>query len=237
MEVIARYSQHTLLDRNLNIWPSLVHHYRPSKAIIVEGGFSGTSEFLTFLYSALKLKPALFIAFQSLRPSQSDSVASIRNRVSPSLCLAETVSDSIIHLHNADVGNSGSFISISNSINNTFTTDNSDFSEFSSFDINSKPNIATNTSHEPEQMENNDRTLKELATPDLEPAQSYELKSRLIYLLPKFHGLAGEDPHKHLKEFHVICSTMRLHGILEDYIKMKAFPFSLDEATNDWLYL
>ncbi|RDX73603.1 hypothetical protein CR513_46766, partial [Mucuna pruriens] len=73
----------------------------------------------------------------------------------------------------------------------------------------------------PGQMENNDRTLKELATPDvvyqlwciqypqLEPAQTYELKFGLIHLLPKFHSLAGEDPHKHLKEFHVVCSTMR----------------------------
>ncbi|RDY07925.1 hypothetical protein CR513_07900, partial [Mucuna pruriens] len=71
-------------------------------------------------------------------------------------------------------------------------------------------------------MENQDRTLKERATPDvvyqpwcieypqLEPAQSYELKS-------------GEDPHKHLKEFHMVCSTMRPQGIPEDYIKMKAF--------------
>ncbi|RDX73090.1 hypothetical protein CR513_47348, partial [Mucuna pruriens] len=45
----------------------------------------------------------------------------------------------------------------------------------------------------------------------------------------KFHGLASEDPHKHLKEFHV--------GILEDHIKMKALPFSLDGAAKDWLYL
>ncbi|RDX98906.1 hypothetical protein CR513_18121, partial [Mucuna pruriens] len=85
------------------------------------------------------------------------------------------------------------------------------------------------------------RTLKELATPDvvyqpwciqypqLEPAQTYELKSGLIHLLPKFHGLAGEDPHRHLKEFHM--------GIPEDYIKMKTFPFSLDRAAKDWLYL
>ncbi|RDY01997.1 hypothetical protein CR513_14600, partial [Mucuna pruriens] len=63
-------------------------------------------------------------------------------------------------------------------------------------------------------MADNNRTLKELAThdimcqpwciryPEFEQAQSYELKSRLIHLLPKFHGLAGEDPHKHLKEFH-----------------------------------
>ncbi|RDX76166.1 hypothetical protein CR513_43870, partial [Mucuna pruriens] len=108
---------------------------------------------------------------------------------------------------------------------------------------------SSNIFAEPEQMENNDRTLKELATPDvvyqpwciqypqLEPAQTYELKSGLIHLLPKFHGLAGEDPHKHLKEFHVVCSTMRPQGISADYIKMKAFPFSLDGAAKEWLYL
>ncbi|RDX98203.1 hypothetical protein CR513_18912, partial [Mucuna pruriens] len=79
----------------------------------------------------------------------------------------------------------------------------------------------TSTNSFAEQMENNERTLKELATPDvvyqpwciqypqLEPAQTYELKYGLIHLLPKCHGLAGEDPHKHLKEFHVVCSTMR----------------------------
>ncbi|RDX63144.1 hypothetical protein CR513_58461, partial [Mucuna pruriens] len=60
-------------------------------------------------------------------------------------------------------------------------------------------------------MENNDRTLKELATPDV------------------FHGLAREDPHEHLKEFHV--------GILEDHIKIKVFPLALDGAAKDWLYL
>ncbi|RDX83135.1 hypothetical protein CR513_35980, partial [Mucuna pruriens] len=97
------------------------------------------------------------------------------------------------------------------------------------------------------QMENNGRTLKELATadvvyqpwciqyPQLEPAQTYELKYGLIHLLPKFHGLVGEDPHKHLKEFHMVCSTMKPQGILEDYIKMKAFPFSLKGAAKDWI--
>ncbi|RDY10861.1 hypothetical protein CR513_04533, partial [Mucuna pruriens] len=56
-------------------------------------------------------------------------------------------------------------------------------------------------------MDNNDKILKELATPDV----IYHLKSRLIHLLPKFHSLASEDSHKHLKEFHVVCSTMRPH--------------------------
>ncbi|RDY13897.1 hypothetical protein CR513_01109, partial [Mucuna pruriens] len=105
--------------------------------------------------------------------------------------------------------------------------------------------LSTNALVSSSNMENNDRTLKELATPDvvyqpwciqysqLEPAQTHKLKSGLIHLLPKFHGLVGEDSHKHLKEFHVVFSTMRLQGILEDYIKMKAFPFSLDGAAKD----
>ncbi|RDY12053.1 hypothetical protein CR513_03204, partial [Mucuna pruriens] len=86
--------------------------------------------------------------------------------------------------------------SIWNSKNSNFTTDKSISVEY----------------QEAGSMENNDRTLKELATPDV------------------FHGLADEDPHKHLKEFHVVW-------IPEDHIKVKAFPFSLDGAAKDWLYL
>ncbi|RDY02898.1 hypothetical protein CR513_13590, partial [Mucuna pruriens] len=99
---------------------------------------------------------------------------------------------------------------------------------------------STNNFAEPEQKKNNDRTLKELATPNvypqLEPTEPYKLKYGIIHLLPKFFGLGGEDPHKHLKEFHVVCSKMRPQGIPKDYIKMKAFPFSLDGAAKDWLY-
>jgi len=63
-----------------------------------------------------------------------------------------------------------------------------------------------------------------------------ELKSGLIHLLPKFHGLVGEDPHQHLKEFHIVCTTMRPSRVPEEHIKLKAFPFSLQDATKDWLY-
>ncbi|RDX89981.1 hypothetical protein CR513_28205, partial [Mucuna pruriens] len=119
---------------------------------------------------------------------------------------------------NIVVSNSSNFVSSSD--NNSLVTNNSDSVEYK----------ITNNFEESDQIENNDRTMKELATPDvvyqpwciqypqLEPAQTYELKSGLIHLLPKFHGLVGEDPHKHLK------------GIPEDYIKMKAFPFPLDGA-------
>ncbi|RDX83796.1 hypothetical protein CR513_35255, partial [Mucuna pruriens] len=105
-----------------------------------------------------------------------------------------------------------------NVVNTSSSSDSTINSNLSSFDtLVASSNILVELG----QMENNDRTLKELATPDvvyqpwciqypqLEPAQTYELKSGLIHLLPKFHGLAREDPHKHLKEFHVVCSTMR----------------------------
>ncbi|RDY09789.1 hypothetical protein CR513_05802, partial [Mucuna pruriens] len=96
---------------------------------------------------------------------------------------------------NIVVSNNSNYVSSS-------VTNNSGFVEYSS------------TNSFVEQMENNERTLKELAIPNveyqpwciqypqLEPAQTYELKFGLIHLLPKFHGLVGEDPHKHLKELH-----------------------------------
>ena len=71
----------------------------------------------------------------------------------------------------------------------------------------------------------NNRTLKELATPDLDQQPlciqypnlevALELKSGLIHLLPTFHSFVGEDPNKHLKEFHVVCSSMRPTGSLK----------------------
>ncbi|XP_027169579.1 uncharacterized protein LOC113769319 [Coffea eugenioides] len=90
------------------------------------------------------------------------------------------------------------------------------------------------------------RTLRELATPNvnqqplcityLDTEEAFELKSGLIHLLPTFRGVAGEDPHKHLKEFHVVCSTMRPQGVTEEQIKLRAFPFSLADKAKDWLF-
>ena len=97
-----------------------------------------------------------------------------------------------------------------------------------------------------QQEEMADKSLKELAAPDLNHQPlcidypdldaSFELRSGLIHLLPTFRGLAGEDPHKHLKEFHVVCSSMKPHGISEEQIKLRAFPFSLADLAKDWLY-
>ncbi|XP_051113151.1 uncharacterized protein LOC127239161 [Andrographis paniculata] len=65
---------------------------------------------------------------------------------------------------------------------------------------------------------------------------SIELKYGLIHLLSSFHGLAGEEPHKHLQEFNVVCTSMKPAGITEEQIKLRAFPFSLKDAAKGWLF-
>ena len=67
-------------------------------------------------------------------------------------------------------------------------------------------------------MAANNRTLKKLTAPDLDLQPlcieysnlevAFELKYGLIHVLP-IHGLAGDDPNKHLKEFHVVYSSMK----------------------------
>ncbi|KAL2976547.1 hypothetical protein AAZX31_13G015300 [Glycine max] len=90
-----------------------------------------------------------------------------------------------------------------------------------------------------------ERTLREIAAPNFtyeslciqypDEDVPYVLKTGLIHLLPKFHGLAGEDPHKHLKEFHIVCSNMKPPDVQEDHIFLKAFPHSLEGVAKDWL--
>jgi hypothetical protein len=65
---------------------------------------------------------------------------------------------------------------------------------------------------------------------------NFKLISGFIHLLPTFNGLAGEDPYTHLKEFHMICVGMKLNGVDEEQVKLKAFPFSLKGAAKIWFF-
>ncbi|XP_031096820.1 uncharacterized protein LOC116001056 [Ipomoea triloba] len=90
------------------------------------------------------------------------------------------------------------------------------------------------------------RTLRELSAPypNQQPLciqhpaleVGFELRSGLIQLLPTFRGLENEDPHKHLKEFHVVCSSFKPQRVTEDQIKLRVFPFSLADRAKDWLF-
>ncbi|XP_073153978.1 uncharacterized protein [Henckelia pumila] len=99
-----------------------------------------------------------------------------------------------------------------------------------------------------EMVANANLSLRQIGTPDLnhqplcitfptlDAIATFELKSGLIHLLPLFHGLAGEDPHKYLMEFHVVCTSMKPAGVTEEQIQLRAFLFSLKNAAKDWLY-
>ncbi|KAK9714395.1 hypothetical protein RND81_06G091200 [Saponaria officinalis] len=107
---------------------------------------------------------------------------------------------------------------------------------------------STSSEEEEKMARPENRTLKQLTTPnltqqplcitfpDLDEGATFELKSGLIHLLPSFHGLGGEDPNKHLSEFHVVCTGMKPNGVTDDQLKLRAFPFSLKDAAKDWLY-
>ncbi|KAM2293922.1 hypothetical protein ACFXTI_028483 [Malus domestica] len=93
-------------------------------------------------------------------------------------------------------------------------------------------------------MAADNRTIKELsasglanATPlyiqypvaDQGKTNEFKLKLSLLHHIPKYHRLSMEDPNKHLKEFEVVCSSMRPNNVDGNILMMKAFPLSLLE--------
>ncbi|KAL0416848.1 UNVERIFIED_CONTAM: hypothetical protein Slati_3516700 [Sesamum latifolium] len=108
--------------------------------------------------------------------------------------------------------------------------------------------VPTSSDFEEEVMvQNSERTTNEMTSLDLNQQPlcieyptsdvNFELKSGLIHLLSTFRGLTGEDPQKHLKEFHMVFSSMRPQGVTEEQVKLRVFPFSLGEKAKDWFYL
>ncbi|KAF7841815.1 DNA-directed DNA polymerase [Senna tora] len=80
-----------------------------------------------------------------------------------------------------------------------------------------------------------EKTLKELDAPPVQQTPlcitattlqaPLELKSGLIHLLPKFRGLANEDPYNHLKEFQVVCSITSWEQIMKTFLE-RYYPAS-----------
>ncbi|XP_074289531.1 uncharacterized protein LOC141614687 [Silene latifolia] len=98
------------------------------------------------------------------------------------------------------------------------------------------------------QMANDTRTIRELrarnydtqplciAYPPMGANANFELKGYFIHNPPKFHGHAGDDPNRHLSEFHMMCEGAIPNGVTEDQFKLRAFPFSLQDGAKYWLF-
>ncbi|XP_026385032.1 uncharacterized protein LOC113280647 [Papaver somniferum] len=63
-----------------------------------------------------------------------------------------------------------------------------------------------------------------------------ELKSSLIHHLPKFKGLPGEDPNRHLQNFQHKMTSLRQGTEDSDTAMLQAFPFSLIDMAEEWMY-
>jgi hypothetical protein len=91
-------------------------------------------------------------------------------------------------------------------------------------------------------------TLDKLIAPDMEqptraitfPAlpegQSFELKTGVVNLLPKFSGSALEDPIKHLEEFTEMCTSLKPSNLTDVQMMLRVFVFSLKDAARDWYH-
>ncbi|XP_070679073.1 uncharacterized protein [Malus domestica] len=65
-------------------------------------------------------------------------------------------------------------------------------------------------------------------------ANQFELKPSFIQMLPSFYGLSTEDPNLHISDFVEICETLKIHGAINDAIRLRLFPFSLKDKGNSW---
>ncbi|OMO96175.1 Retrotransposon gag protein [Corchorus capsularis] len=115
------------------------------------------------------------------------------------------------------------------------------------FEFSTKPKSAVSTSSEDMAEEEQPKTLRELAALNVNAKRlairypdtngNFEIKSGFIQILPKFHGLPGEDHHRHLTDFQIACASTSIQGIPEDQFMLRTFLFTLMDRAKDWLYL
>ncbi|XP_020266504.1 uncharacterized protein LOC109841993 [Asparagus officinalis] len=99
-----------------------------------------------------------------------------------------------------------------------------------------------------ENQGNQDRSLKEFASPTTHSSQSsilkpnvaannFELKPSLLSLVQQnqFGGTPTEDPNLHISVFLEYCDTLKMNGVSDDAIKLRLFPFSLRDKARAWL--
>ncbi|KAL4323559.1 hypothetical protein GQ457_11G028320 [Hibiscus cannabinus] len=73
--------------------------------------------------------------------------------------------------------------------------------------------------------------------PDFE-AEHFELKPvmfNMLNTLGQFGGTPNENARQHLKCFLEICNSFKIHGVSNDVLKLKLFPYSLRDKAKTWL--
>ncbi|KAK8663119.1 hypothetical protein V6N13_025000 [Hibiscus sabdariffa] len=93
------------------------------------------------------------------------------------------------------------------------------------------------------------RTVRDYLTEDLDglnpivtipefEVEHFELKPlmfNMLNTLGQFGGSPAENARQHLKSFLEICNSFKIHGVSNDVLKLKLFPYSLRDKAKDWL--
>ncbi|KAK8619607.1 hypothetical protein V6N13_135889 [Hibiscus sabdariffa] len=68
-------------------------------------------------------------------------------------------------------------------------------------------------------------------------AEHFELKPvmfNMLNTLGQFGGSPAENARQHLKSFLEICNSFKIHGVSNDVLKLKLFPYSLRDKAKEW---
>ncbi|KAK8972461.1 hypothetical protein V6N11_070836 [Hibiscus sabdariffa] len=69
-------------------------------------------------------------------------------------------------------------------------------------------------------------------------AEHFELKPvmfNMLNTLGQFGGSPAENARQHLKSFLEICNSFKIHGVSNDVLKLKLFPYSLRDKAKAWM--
>ncbi|CAL1389167.1 unnamed protein product [Linum trigynum] len=100
-----------------------------------------------------------------------------------------------------------------------------------------------------EHAEVNNRTMSDYARPTLDgthssirrpniEANNFEIKTGMLHMIQnrvQFNGMPDEDPNTHIKKFLELCDTIKIKGASVNAIRLRLFPFSLDNRAREWL--
>jgi endogenous inhibitor of DNA gyrase (YacG/DUF329 family) len=96
-------------------------------------------------------------------------------------------------------------------------------------------------------VEEPEKSLRDYASPRCEDikvqewdskleATKYEIKSKIIDMVAAnpFEGMVTEIPYRHIRNFMMICNTVRQEGVADEWLKWNLFPYSLASNAKTW---